>query len=131
MEAPPSNSVKRVCRPSQFPGDADTASVTTLKNIVLCADHLSVLGGKETRLWEGLLSVTEHSNGPRACCSHRGGGRNTRALETGCLGLNPGGHLLIVTLDKFPNLLWIPLFLFIKMEPLFRVVFRIKWIYEF
>lgn len=105
MEAPPSNSVKQVCMPSQFPGDADRASVTTLKNIVLHIDHLSVLGGKETRLWEGLLSVTEHSNVPHACCSHQGSGKNTRALETGRLGLNPGGHLLDVTLDKFPNLL--------------------------
>lgn len=71
MEAPPSNSVKQACMPSQFPGDADTASITTLKNMALNADHLSVLGGKEVRLWDGLSSVTEHCNVPRACCSHR------------------------------------------------------------
>lgn len=60
--------------PSQFLGDAVTASVTTLKNIALNADHLSVLGGKETRLWEGLWSVAEHSNVPRTSALTEGAG---------------------------------------------------------
>lgn len=66
MEAPPSNSVKQVCMPSQFPGDADTVSVTTLKNMALNADHLSVLGGKETRLWGGIVVRTLMSHVPAA-----------------------------------------------------------------
>lgn len=56
------------------------------------------------RLWKGLSSVTElslMSHVPAALTEQAASGRKAQALEAG----PPGGVLLVVTLDKFPNLL--------------------------